>query len=171
MSLTGVNEEPGWFPRLPMFPTHTCSLTFYKAATDDSQTVTCCSVTGSAFCFEYVWNDGKSLFVPPPRKRNAYPFAVHVRFGISRSSLRERFQAGEFCKSGEDAFYKGDARTLKQESVPIQNKRSCDNVFMCFLYGCATEKRDFAASLFSRNFFFKHLFHCPQNLLHLELCP
>lgn len=26
MSLTGVNEEAGWFPRLPMFPTHTSLL-------------------------------------------------------------------------------------------------------------------------------------------------
>lgn len=82
-----------------------------------------CETTGKAY----------ACFVPPPRKRNTYPFAMHVRFGISRSSLRERFQAGEFCKGGEDAFHKGDARTLKQESVPIQNKRPCDNVFMCFL--------------------------------------
>lgn len=63
MSLTGVNEEPGWLPHLPMFPTHTSPpITqphfFYRAATDNSQRVTCCVVTGSTFFFlsrfEYV---------------------------------------------------------------------------------------------------------------------
>lgn len=89
MWLTGVN---GWFPRFSMFLAHTCSLTFYRAVTDNSQRVTCRSVTGSAFMHETT-GKAHAYFVPPPRKRNAYPFAVHVRFGISRIPLCEHFQA------------------------------------------------------------------------------
>lgn len=73
------------FPLTPLSLSH--SLTFYSAATDNSRRVMCCSVTGSTFCYEYVWKDGKAYacFVPPPLKLNAYPFGVHVRLGIKQS--------------------------------------------------------------------------------------
>lgn len=50
MSLTGVNEEAGCSPT----PPHTRSLAFCGGDADDSRTVRCSSVTGGAFCCEYV---------------------------------------------------------------------------------------------------------------------
>ncbi len=61
---------------------------------------------------------------------------------------------------------------LKQETVPIMNKRCCDNVnvLMCFLLGCVPEKRDFSASSILQQLFLQTLFvfYCPWNLLRLS---
>lgn len=89
-------------------PAHTRSLAFCGGDADDSQTVRCSSVTGGAFCCEYVWNDGGSLGLLSYlrlAKGSAYPFAKHVRAGISRSALCERFQAWELRGSREDASF------------------------------------------------------------------
>lgn len=77
MSLTGVNEEPGWFAWLSMFPTHTCRLTFYRAVTDNSQRVARCSVTGSAFMYETT-GKAHACFVPPSRKKETLTHLLSV---------------------------------------------------------------------------------------------
>lgn len=107
-----------------------------------------------------------ACFMPPLRRKNAYPFAVHVRFGISRSSLCEHFQAWEACKSGEDAFYKADTRTLRQESVPIQNKSSS-----CASFKGATEKRDFAAFSILQKLFLQTLVSLSIELVSCRAAP
>lgn len=75
-------------------------------------------------------------------------FAVHVRFGISRSSLREHFQAWEACKSGEDAFYKADTLNVKTRKCSHSEQK----LFMCFLLRVQQRKGTSQHSLFSRNF-------------------
>lgn len=134
MSLTGVNEEAGWFPHLPLFPTHTSLLItqphfFFRAAADNSRRVTCWSVTGSTFCHEYVWKDGEKPLPALCLRLSKWTLTLLAwmwDFGIKAIagiSVCERFQAWEVCRNGEDAFYKGDMKTLKQEADPIMNKR------------------------------------------------
>lgn len=57
-SLVGCLASP-CFPLTPLSLSH--GIIFCRAATDNSRRVTCCSVTGSTFCYEYVWKDRKSL--------------------------------------------------------------------------------------------------------------
>lgn len=160
-----------WFPLTPLSLSH--SLTFYRAATDNSRRIMCCSVTGSTFCYEYVWKDGEKPLPALCLRLSKWRLTLWCACKVWNKAIsRIRVCANTFCRKEEDAFYKGLART-NSELLPLLTKDVpiMFFVFMCFLLACVPEeKKDSAASLFSSNFFFKHLFHCPLNLLHLELC-
>lgn len=128
-------EWRGWLVPSPpsvshshLSPHHTASL-FFRAAADNSRRVTCWSVTGSTFCHEYVWKDGEKPLPALCLRLSKWTLTLLAwmwDFGIKAIagiSVCERFQAWEVCRNGEDAFYKGDMKTLKQEADPIMNKR------------------------------------------------
>lgn len=131
MSLTGVNEEPGWFPCLPMFPTHTCSLTFFiELLQMIPKQLHVAGWQALPFVLNMCETMGKACacFMPPPRRKNAYPFAVHVRFGISRSTfwtLSSMRGLQEWRECILQSWYK-NVKTRKCS-------HSEQKLFMCFL--------------------------------------
>lgn len=115
----------------------------------------CFSVTGISFCFEYVW---KRWEKPALLKANTYLFGVRVRIGVKQSlgSLYVNPWKHEKFVSLEEKE-KMHFRKAEKETLPIIIKRCWNNTGFLNLLWCKLEKGDFAISLFSSNFFFKHL--------------
>lgn len=80
-------EWRAWLVALPPYvshshlsPYHTPSL-FIELPQTIPEELTCCSVTGSAFCFEYVWKEGKSLLCAASSQSECLPLACMQGMG------------------------------------------------------------------------------------------